>query len=494
MDMEEVEEKANGRAKIGVYVCHCGTNIAAKVDIDEVVEFAKTLPLVTVAKEYKFMCSDPGQDLIKQDIKAGKVNRVVVASCSPLMHEITFRRATEAAGENPFMFQMANIREHVSWVTENHGQATEKAKVMIAAAVRRVALHEPLEQRQVPVHPDVLVVGGGIAGIHAALTLADSGKKIYLVEREPTIGGHMAKFDKTFPTLDCAACILTPKMTSVTAHPNIELLTYSEVESVDGYVGNFKVKIRKKASYVDPEACTACADCVAVCPVSLPSEFDEGLGTRKAIYRPFPQAVPNVFTISQLGAPACEAACPIHQNAHGYVTLIAEGKYQEALDVILHDNPLPSICGRVCVHPCEAACVRGEIDEPIGIASLKRFVVDQVGDYELPRPDPDQERTEHIAIVGAGPAGLACAYDLRQRGYQTTIYESLPVAGGMLAVGIPEHRLPERILKQEIARIEATGVEIQLNSPIGRDENTTLEDLREEYDAVFVGIGAHLGW
>jgi heterodisulfide reductase subunit A len=257
----------NGRPKIGVYICHCGINIASKVNIAEVVAFARTLPLVTVAREYKFMCSDPGQDLIKEDLRAGSVNRVVVASCSPLMHETTFRQATAEGGENPYHFHMANIREHVSWVTLDGSLATEKAKALIAAAVRRVALHEPLEQKRVPVHPAVLIVGGGIAGIQAALTLAEAGKQVILVERTPSIGGHMANFDKTFPTLDCSACILTPKMVAVAKHPNIRLLTYSEVAEVSGYVGNFKVKIKKKPRFVDLDKCTGCGECWATCPV-----------------------------------------------------------------------------------------------------------------------------------------------------------------------------------------------------------------------------------
>ena len=213
----------DGAPKIGVYICHCGLNIAGKIDVEQVVGFAATLPNVSVARDYRFMCSDPGQDLIRQDIDDGLVNRVVVASCSPLMHEATFRRATAAGGISPFLFQMASIREHVSWVTADEEDATEKAKALVAAAVRRVALHEPLERRQSPVLPDALVVGAGIAGIHAALTMANAGKHVYLVERESTIGGHMAKFDKTFPTLDCAACILTPKMSEVRANPNITL-------------------------------------------------------------------------------------------------------------------------------------------------------------------------------------------------------------------------------------------------------------------------------
>jgi heterodisulfide reductase subunit A len=263
----------NGQARIGVFVCDCGTNIAGKVNVPDVVKFAETLDDVIVAKEYKFMCSDPGQELIKQAIRENNLSRVVVASCSPLMHEPTFRGATAEAGLNPFYFQMANIREHVSWVTEDPNAATKKAKALVSAAVRRVALHDPLTKKEVPVRPEILIVGAGIAGIQAALTYANSGKKVYLVEKEASIGGHMSMLDKTFPTLDCSACILTPKMSEVGKHPNIELLTWSEVEEIDGYVGAFKAKIRKKARYVDLEKCNGCGDCWTNCPTTVtPSE------------------------------------------------------------------------------------------------------------------------------------------------------------------------------------------------------------------------------
>jgi heterodisulfide reductase subunit A2 len=315
------EAARNGAPRIGVYVCHCGINIADRVDVEDVVTFASTLPFVAVAREYKFMCSDPGQQLIQDDLREGLVDRVVVASCSPLMHEATFRRAAEAGGANAFLIQQANIREHVSWVTEDGERATEKAKALVAGAVRRVALHEPLERKRVPVCSDALVVGGGIAGIQAALLLAEAGRKVHLVEREPSIGGHMAMLDKTFPTLDCAACILTPKMVQVGRHPNIELLTYSEVEAVSGYVGNFTVTVRKKARFVDEELCNGCGLCIEKCPwKKIPSEFDQGLGTRPAAYMPFPQAVPRlpvidpehcVYFLKDGKCGACKKFCPL---------------------------------------------------------------------------------------------------------------------------------------------------------------------------------------
>jgi len=292
--------QTNGRPKIGVYVCHCGINIAHTVDVAEAVAFAATLPDVTVAREYKFMCSDPGQELIAADVREGRVDRVVVASCSPLMHEATFRRAVAQGGGNPFMFQMANVREHVSWVTHDRQAATNKTKALIAGAVERIKLHRPLERTSVPVCKDVLIVGGGISGIHAALTIADSGKHVYLVEREPTIGGHMAKFDKTFPTLDCSACILTPKMSAVGAHPNITLWTYSEVTKVDGFVGNFKVTVKRKPRYIMEDLCVGCYECIEACIFKtgkFADEFNVGLSKRKPIYIPFPQATPLVALI-----------------------------------------------------------------------------------------------------------------------------------------------------------------------------------------------------
>ncbi len=258
--------------KIGVYVCHCGTNISGKVDVEQVTEFAKTLPDVAVARNNKFMCSDPGQILIEEDIKNFGLERIVVASCSPLMHEPTFRGACERANVNRYMFEMANIREHCSWVTVDPNAATDKAKALVAGAVSKARNLVPLPRKSVPVNPAALVVGAGIAGIQAALDIADSGRTVYLVEKQPSIGGHMATFDKTFPTLDCAACILTPKMVQIGKHPNIRLMASSEVDEVKGFVGNFKVKVRHKATYVDRTKCSGCGMCWESCPArKIPS-------------------------------------------------------------------------------------------------------------------------------------------------------------------------------------------------------------------------------
>ena len=283
--------------RIAVYVCHCGVNIAATVDVVEVARYAGTLPGVVLSRDYVFMCSDPGQDLIRQDIKEHNLNRVIVASCSPRLHEPTFRRVCESAGINRYLLEMVNIREQCSWTNEDKEANTEKAKALVDAAVRRVHYQEALEVKEAPYNSSTLIVGGGIAGIQAALEIANSEHKVYLVEREPSIGGHMIQLDKTFPTLDCSQCILTPKMSEVGSHPYIELLAYSEVEEVSGYVGNFKAKIRKKARYVDESKCTGCAVCMQKCPYTTDSEFDLGLTKRKAAYIPFPQAIPNVATI-----------------------------------------------------------------------------------------------------------------------------------------------------------------------------------------------------
>ena len=293
------DSEPNEDIRIGVYVCHCGLNIAGSVDCEEVAKFAATLPHVVIAKDNLYMCSDQGQELIKNDIKEHKLNRVVVASCSPRLHEPTFRRACEEAGLNKYLFEMANIREHCSWVhLHEKEKATEKAKDLVRMAVAKATLLEPQEESVVPILQKALVIGGGVAGIQAALDLADTGYKVYLVEKEPSIGGRMAQIDKTFPTMDCSICILAPKMSDAGRHPNIELLTNSEVKEVKGYIGNFKVKVLKKPRYVTDE-CTACNDCSDVCPQTAPNEFDIGLATRRAIYTPFAQAVPSTYIIDR---------------------------------------------------------------------------------------------------------------------------------------------------------------------------------------------------
>lgn len=274
-----IEEQNKSDARIGFFICHCGVNISSTVNVAAVRDHVANLPNVIVSQDYKFMCSDPGQELVRNAIKTNKLNRVVIAACSPLMHELTFRNACEKAGLNRFLFQMANIREHCSWVHSDKNQATRKATAHSCAAISRVAYQTPLEVKKVKINKDTLIIGAGISGIQAALEIADSGNNVFLVEKEPSIGGKMALFDKTFPTLDCSACILTPKMVSVGHRENIKLFSWSEVVSVSGFLGNFKVKIRKKARYVDTDKCTGCGQCWSHCPASkIPSRRQITIG------------------------------------------------------------------------------------------------------------------------------------------------------------------------------------------------------------------------
>jgi len=304
--------------RIGVFICWCGSNIAATVDVEKVVAAARKLPGVVMATDYKYMCSEVGQALIQEKIREEKLDRVVIGACSPRMHEATFQKTIAKEGLNPYYLEIANLREQCSWVHKDIDKATEKAIAIIRTAVAKVRLNFALKASELDVNHSALVIGGGIAGMQAALDIADAGYKVDLVEKEPSIGGHMAQLDKTFPTLDCSACILTPKMVEVAQHENITLYTYSQVENVDGYVGNFKVTIRQKARSVDMSKCTGCGECWSHCPKKVPSEFDRGLSERRAIYVPFPQAVPNVPVIDRDNCryfqegkcKACEKRCP----------------------------------------------------------------------------------------------------------------------------------------------------------------------------------------
>ena len=336
----------------------------------------------------------------------------------------------------------------------------------------------------------VMVVGGGIAGMQAALDLAEQGFKVYQVESESAIGGHMAQLDKTFPTNDCSMCTISPKLVDVGRHLNIDVMTMAEVVDVTGTAGNFSVRVHHKPRYIDLDKCVGCGDCADVCPVVLPDEFNERLGTRRAAYKLYPQAVPNAYAIEKQGIAPCRDACPSGQRAQGYIALIREGRYDDAMRVIREDNPFPGICGRICNHRCEDACNRAKVDEAINIRALKRFVSDKV--YDQPRAvvqPAERVYDQRVAIIGSGPCGLTAAQDLCQQGYDVTVFEALPVAGGMLRVGVPEYRLPTEIIEREVQDIIDQGVELRLNTQVDN-----LDDLFDEgFDAVLIAVGAHEG-
>ncbi len=336
----------------------------------------------------------------------------------------------------------------------------------------------------------VMVVGGGIGGMQASIDLAEQGYKVYLVEVQSAIGGKMAQLDKTFPTNDCAMCTISPKLVETGRHPNIEILTNTEVQDLDGHAGNFTVKLRSAPRYIDTNRCIACGDCTAVCPVVIPDKFNESLSSRRAVYKLYPQAVPNSFAIEKRGIAPCRDACPASQRAQGYIALIHEGRWQDALRVIKMDNPFPGICGRICNHRCEDACNRSLVDEPINIRALKRFVTDKV--YEEPRPVIEaapQVHDQRVAIIGAGPCGLTAAQDLALEGYRVSIFEAMPVPGGMLRLGVPEYRLPTEIIEREVQDILDLGIDLRLNHQI----NNLDEIFAEGYDAVLIAVGAHEG-
>ncbi len=341
----------------------------------------------------------------------------------------------------------------------------------------------------------VAVVGGGIGGMQAALDLANSGYKVYLLEEKSAIGGGMVKLDKTFPTNDCSMCTISPKLVEVDKHMNIEILTDVEILDISGEVGNFKLRLKKFPRFVDLEKCNACGDCFQVCPIEIPAEFEGGLAKRGAIYKLYPQAIPNAAAITKIGTSPCKAACPAHIHVQGYIALASKGKYLEALKLIRKDNPFPAVCGRVCTKPCEKQCSRGKIDEPVAIDYIKRFIADfelngKFSEEEI-LPEISEKRDKKIAILGAGPSGLSCAYFLAQNGYDVVVFEKEEKPGGMLTYGIPPYRLPKDVVEKEIDLIKKLGVTIKCNTTVGKD--ISIPDLISQYDAIFIGFGAQKG-
>ncbi len=337
----------------------------------------------------------------------------------------------------------------------------------------------------------VMVVGGGIAGLQAALDLADAGFYVHLVERQSAIGGTMPQLDKTFPTNDCSMCILSPKLVDVGRHRNIEIHTLTEVRLLSGKPGKFKVILQQRPRYIDVSKCTGCGSCAQVCPVSVPDRFNMGLTESKAVHRLYPQAIPAAYCITKLAKAPCSMACPAEINVQGYIQLVKMGKFKEAIKLIMERLPLPGVLGRICPHPCEDKCRRQELDEPVAICHLKRYAANQVDLATIPLTQAPP-RPEKVAIIGSGPAGLSCAYHLALLGYRPTIFEALPKAGGMLRVGIPDYRLPKDVLDKEIDNILRLGVELKTNTALGRD--FTLNDLvNQGYQAIFLGLGCHVG-
>ena len=477
--------------RIGVFICYCGSNIGATVDVERVAQEVLKFPGVVFSQTNLYTCSEPGQAQIKKAVKEHNLTRAVVASCSPRVHNTTFMRAVESAGLNPYLFDMANIREQDSWIHDDREKATQKAIDLIRMSVYKVYKQRELYPKFLDINKNVLVIGGGIAGIQSSLDMADGGLKVLLVEKEASIGGRMAQLDKTFPTIDCSACILSPKMVDVGFHENIELSSLSEVIKVEGSIGNFKVTIRKKPRYVDIKKCTSCGDCEKVCPVDYANEFEAELSSRKAISKMFVQAVPSAYSLNKKGTAPCRSKCPADVPAQGYIALIKDKKYLEALKLHREENPFPSICGRVCMHPCEANCARNLVDDPVSILNLKRFISDfEASSGDIPIPEIEERKNKKIAVIGSGPAGLTASYFLAKRGYEVKVFEALPVAGGMLKTGIPEYRLPARILDREIDLLRRMGIEIKTDSRVKSSDDIWALKNSKNFDAVFLATGA----
>ena len=474
---------------IGIFICYCEFEIASSLYLEEILKVSRKMEGVKFAGSYKDLFGSSNQGVIAESIRKEGLGGVVVASCLPHVHRQAVEEMVEEAGLDKRASEAVSIKPE-SRNGKGISDFTEDAICRIGATVEKLRKKELEPISTIPMVKQALVIGGGVSGIHAALDIANGGYEVFLVERTPSIGGHMVELSEVFPTLDCPQCILTPKMVQCGQHPNIHILGYSEVKEVKGQVGDFEVLVKRKGTYIDWNKCTGCGECTNVCPVDMYSDFQRGTAPRKAIYKPFAQAVPNKFVIDKQGVPPCRDACPIHLNAQGYVQLISEGRFKEALTLIRETLPFPGIIGRICVHPCETECKRKEVDQPISICYLKRAAADLGKEGEESELTISDEKDKKVAVIGAGPAGLLAAYDLRIKGYQVTIFDTFPNAGGTLLVGIPEYRLPRDVLEKETDIVSNLGVKFQLNTTVGKD--ISFDQLRKDYDALFIAIGAHV--
>lgn len=473
--------------RAGVFLCECGGNISDVIEMAPLAAHARTLDGVVEVAVGQFLCGTEGRALITRAVETRGLDRFVVAACSQRFQGPTFDRIARELklGENAVAF--ANIREGCSFVHRPDPEgAQEKARKIVEGAVARARHQSDLPRRRLFPSRSALVVGGGVAGMAAAEELTAAGIDVHLVEREQSLGGQMAKLAKTFPTEDCAMCSLAPRLTSTALDGRVHIHALTDVEEIAGPPGEFRILLRHHPRYVS-DTCVGCGQCMTVCPVKYPSTYEEGLAERTAIYRPFANAVPSTFAVEKRGWSPCKTACAVHTSAQGYIALIAAGRFEEAYRVAAEPNPFPSVCGRICTALCEAACSRGSVDEPIAIATLKRFVADTVGPTLPVRPAPVLY-DEPVAIVGAGPAGLTCARDLAVLGYRVTILEAQPVAGGMLRTGIPGYRLPHDVLQREVDQVLALGIDLRLGQRAGAD--FTVDDLfRQGYRAVYLAVG-----
>jgi heterodisulfide reductase subunit A len=473
--------------RAGVFLCQCGGNISGVLELDGLAVEARALDGVVTVAINQFMCGTEGHELIAAAVEDRGLDHLVIAACSPRFQGPTFERIARdlRLGENAVSF--ANVREGCSFIHRDEpALAQQKAGSIVRAAVARAHQQADLPRSRTFLHRTALVVGGGIAGMTAAEELAGAGMEVHLVERSPSLGGYMARLSKTFPTEDCAMCSLAPRLTSTALETRVHVHALTEVEAISGPPGEFSVTLRHEPRYVT-EACVSCGECEPVCPVSYGNDFDFGMAARRAIGRPFANAVPAAFHIERKGWSPCKSACALHTSAQGYVALVAAGRFDEAYRVAGEPNPFPSVCGRVCTRLCETACARGAVDEPVAIAALKRFVADEVGPAQTVAPAPVIHE-ERVAVVGGGPAGLTAARDLADLGYATTVFEAQQVAGGMLRTGIPDYRLPHATVQREIEQILARGVELRLGQRAGVD--FTVDALFEQgYRAVFLATG-----